>query len=505
MDSMERIRHLGRKLQPLRARFDRSFAPRLEGIGMHFMRWIRSFNKHDPEVEFYPAALEVVETPPSPLGRAIAAVVIAFFVIALLWAAIATVDIIAIAQGKIIPTGRTKVIQPLEAGVVRAIHVQDGQIVKAGDVLIEIDSTINAAERNRLQAELTTIHLDVARLKTIIDSYTNPKAEFHPPAEASPEQIETQKALLANQLNEAHARLSALDHQIAQNEGNRAAVESTVAKLNGSIPVLEKRAKIHQSLSRKGYGSKLETLTVEQDLIEHQEELKVQQNRLAEAMAGVQSLQEQRKQAEAELQHTQLNALAEAEQKAASLREQLLQAAQKFRLQTLKAPVDGTVQQLAVHTEGGVVTPAQQLLAIVPADSQIEIEAMISNRDIGFVRVGQPVQVKVDAFNFTRYGLLHGTVVSVSRDSIMREKPQDKGAAGRQVGAENDSSELSGQELVYMARIALKEASIQIDNQRVALTPGLAVTAEIKTGDRHIIDYLLSPIMRHSQQALREQ
>ncbi len=480
----------------------RRISARVQWFFLSIAIWARSFNKNDPEVEFYPAALEVLETPPSPAGRAVAGVIMLFFLVALAWAIVGSVDIIATAQGKVVPTGRTKTIQPLETGVVRAIHVQDGQAVKAGDVLIEIDSTINEAERNRLRTEYITTSLDVARLKALLGNAKDPEAKFVAPEGATAAQIATQKSLLRNQLDEIHAKLASIDRQLAQSEGNREAVESTIGKLNQSIPMLKSRAKIRETLYEKGYGSKLEALTIEQELVEHQEELKVQHGRLAEANGGVESLREQRKQAVAEFQHTNLDKLTEAEQKAASLNEQLLQAAQKFRLQTLKAPVDGTVQQLAVHTEGGVVTAAQNLMAIVPADSQIEIEAMISNRDIGFVRAGQEVEVKVDTFNFTRYGLLHGTVTSVSSDAIARARTQDK---AQQIGAESEGSELPGQELVYAARISLKETRMDVDGNFVNLTPGMAVTAEIKTGKRQIIDYLLSPIRRHATQAMREQ
>jgi hemolysin D len=170
----------------------------------------------------------------------------------------------------------------------------------------------------------------------------------------------------------------------------------------------------------------------------------------------------------------------------------------------LTAPVDGTVQQLAVHTEGGVVTPAQVLMSVVPADSHMEIEAMISNRDIGFVRDGQEAEIKIDTFNFTKYGLVHGLVQSVSHDSIQRENPADKSESQRHTGDESDTSEPTGQELVYSARIALDQTEMEVDDHMVPLEPGMAVTAEIKTGSRHIIEYLLSPLLRHKQMALRE-
>lgn len=456
------------------------------------------------ETEFLPAALEIIETPASPIGRVIGGTLIAFFVITLMWASFGSVDIIATAPGKIMPTGRVKLIQPFETGVVRAIHVQDGQQVKAGDVLIEIDSTISASERDRLQKEYMTADLDAARLEASLGSSDNPEDDFVAPENAPPEQVALQKSLLTSQVAEIRAKLAGLDRQIAQNEANKAAVQSTISKITEALPFLEKRAKAREHLADKGIGSKLDAYTVQQDLVEHQQELNVQQGRLAEAEAGVASLKEQRNEAEAEYKHENLDDLTQAEQKASSLHEQLIQAAEKYKLQTLTSPVDGTVQQLAIHTEGGVVTPAQSLLVVVPADSHLEIEAMVSNRDIGFVHEGQEVTVKIDTFNYTRYGLLHGRVISVSQDAITRDKPVDKADNKQQAGSESDSSEPKGQELVYSARISLDQTQMEIDDRVVNLTPGMATTVEVKTGSRHIIGYLLSPLSRASHEAMRE-
>lgn len=475
-----------------------------------FLPWLRSsphariLTGQTDEMEFLPAALEIMETPPRPAGRIIAAGLILFFVIALLWACIGSVDVIATASGKIIPTGRTKVIQPLESGVVHAIHVQDGQTVHSGDVLVEIDTTVSAAERDRLRNDYTQATLDAARLKAALELDGDPVGSFAAPEGATDSQITLQKTLLANQVDEIRARMSDLDHQIAQNAGNRDAVKATIAKLTDTIPYLRKRAEARKSLLDKGYGSKLDYLTTEQDLVEHRQELEVQKGRLAEAEGTIEARKQQRRQAEDEYRHTVLKDLAEAEQKSTSLHDQLLQAAQKYRLQTLTAPVDGTVQQLAVHTEGGVVTPAQVLMSIVPLGSRLEIEAMVSNRDIGFVHAGEEAEIKIDTFSFTRYGLLHGRVESVSQDAIVREK-QDNSGTRQHTGDESDSSEPQGQELVYSARVSLDKAQMRIDDRLVSLSPGMAVTVEIKTGSRHIIEYLLSPLLRHRQQAMREQ
>jgi len=335
--------------------------PAARKIGDSCVIWVKSFNKHNPEVEFLPAALEVLETPVSPAGRATALLICLFFALAIAWACIGKVDIIATATGKIIPTGHTKIVQPLETGVVRAIHVQDGQTVKAGDVLIQIDTTISQAERDRLQQELTGMQLGIARLNAAIKMSEDPLADFVAPSGASEQDVALQRFQLTSQVQEIRAKLQSLDEQIAQNEGNTQAVQATIDKLTQSIPMLKERAHMRETLSKKGYGSKLDTLTAEQDLVEHEEELQVQKGRLAEATAGEESLKQQRRQTEAEYRQKNLDELSQDQQKAESLQQQLVQATQKYRLQTLRAPVDGTVQQLAIHTEGGVVTPGADL------------------------------------------------------------------------------------------------------------------------------------------------
>ena len=225
----------------------------------------------------------------------------------------------------------------------------------------------------------------------------------------------------------------------------------------------------------------------------------MQKSRLQESAAAVAAITEARAQTAAEFRRTLFSELVEAERKASGLSEDLIKATQRTQLQALTAPVDGAVQQLSVHTIGGVVTPAQALLVVVPSDSHLEVEAMLSNRDIGFVHPGQDVEIKVDTFPFTRYGLIHGRVVSVSQDAIARDKPAEKAP-----GPESTSSEPKGQELVYSARISLDRTQMQVEENLVNLSAGMAVTVEIKTGSRAVITYLLSPLMRYKQESLRE-
>ncbi len=453
------------------------------------------------ELEFLPAALEIVETPASPLGRTIGATLIGLLVLGMGWAALGHVDIVATAPGKIIPTGYSKVIQPFETGVVHAILVTNGQNVNAGDVLIELDSTINAGEINHLKSDLESAQLDIARLRAALSDTDDPLAAFHPPEGANPALVAMQRQFLVAQVSEHRAKIAALDGQRAQKEAELGTISATVDKLEAVIPTIEERVNIRKALSE--YSSRLQYYEILQQLTESQQERLVQKSHLKEAKAAVAAIIETRGQTNAEYRRTLFGELAEAERKAGGLAADLSKAEQRTKLQQLTAPVSGMVQQLSVHTVGGVVTPAQSLAVIVPSDSQLEIEAMVSNRDVGFVHAGDEVEIKVDTFDFTRYGLLHGRVLSISSDAIVRDNAGDK-SNDKQPGSNAGTSEPKGQELTYAARISVDRTQMQVEDKKVNLSPGMAVTAEIKTGSRRIISYLLSPLIKYKQESLRE-
>jgi hemolysin D len=461
-------------------------------------------SRRDHELAFLPAALEIIETPPSPIGRAIGATIIAFFALAVAWACLGSVDIIATAPGKIIPSGRTKLVQPFEIGVVRAIHVHDGDTVKTGDLLIELDPTMNAAEREHLQGDLISAQLDVARLRAALSEAPDPLAEFHPPPAASPALIATQRQHLMMQTAEQRAKLAALDRQLAEKEAERATATARIAKLQALIPILQQQVDMRQTLFRHETGSKIIYLQTLQQLVEQQQELEVQKSRYHEAQATVAAIKETREQAAAEYHRTLFEELGKAEPKAAGLSHDVIKAEQRTKLQRLTAPIDGVVQQSAVHTVGGVVTPAQPLLVIVPNDSHLEIEAMVSNRDIGFIEPGQVAEIKVGTFNFTRYGLLHGTVLSVSHDAVGKDDLQDPAKDKSQQAGLAAKAPADDQGPVYAARLSVDRAEMQVEGKVVGLSPGMSVTAEIKTGERRIISYLLSPLRKYRQDSLRE-
>src|SRR4051794_16463954 len=463
----------------------------------------RKPERRDDELAFLPAALEIVETPPSPIGRLMVANIILLFCLARIWSWFGTIDIVASATGKIMPSSRTKLIQPFETGVVRSIRVQDGQTVKAGDVLIELDPTVNAAERDHSQNDLVAEKLNVARLRAALAAVDDREPEFVAPAGADPGLVATQGQLLLNQVTEHRAKIAALARQQAQKEAEQATTAATIHKLEAMIPVVQQRVDIRKTLMERELSSKITYFEILQLLVEQQEELSVQKSHQREAEAAVAAIRETRGQAVAEYRRSLSDELAKSEQKVSGLTQDLIKAERKTTLQRLTAPVDGVVQQLAIHTVGGVVTPAQALLVVVPNDSRLEIEAMVSNRDIGFIHAGQDAEIKIDTFNFTRYGLLQGKVLSISQDAIIRNQPQDR-PGDRKPGAQNETSEPKGQELNYSARISLDRTRMQIENRMVELSPGMAVTVEIKTGSRTILSYLLSPLLRYQQDVLRE-
>ncbi len=453
------------------------------------------------ELQFLPAALEVVETPASPIGRAIAATIIAFLVTAIAWAYFGRIDIIATAEGRIIPAGKTKTIQPFETGVVQAIHVADGQSVKIGDILIEIDATANEADEKRLAHDLMQDRLDSARLHALLSGNTD---AFAPPAGAEASAVETSRHQMESQAAEQSAKLAVIERQVAQKEAERSSVAATIKKIETVLPILRELRDIRQRLLQNEYGSRLLYLQAEQQVVEQEQTLAVENHHLGEAEEALATLDRQRQQTEAEYRRSLLTDLAKAETQASEHAEEVTKATQKRLLQTLKAPVDGTVQQLAVHTIGGVVTPAEQLMVIVPANAGLEIEANLANKDIGFVHAGQSVEIKVETFNFTRYGLLHGTVRDVSRDAVAPESSQRNPLSGDASPSAASDEQRQAQQPTYVAHVNLTETGIQTELGWTKIEPGMAVTTEIKTGDRRVIEYLMSPLMRLRQEGLRE-
>ena len=437
------------------------------------------------EVQFLPAALALQEQPVHPAPRYIQWLLIAFAALALLWACIGEIDVVATASGKIVPSGKSKIIQPSEVAVVKAIHVYDGQQVKAGQLLVELDAKITAADVERLHSDLLAAQVDSARATALLDAIqqdTRPASLKALIPHANAEQLEAAQRWVQGQYLELRSSLDQVSAEIDQRSAEIQAAQAWVSKLQESLPITRELSADYKRLLDKAYIAKHAYLEKEQARLDQERELAVQQARVLELKAAKQEAERRRTGVLAQTRRAMLDLQHESNQRAAALQQELNKAEQRDRLTRLTAPVDGTVQQLAIHTDGGVVTEAQPLMVIVPSDQPVEVEAMLENKDIGFVRPGQEVEIKVETFTFTKYGVVHGTVLSISNDAIEDEK----------------------RGLLYSTRIRLKENSINVGGKQIALSPGMSVRAEVKTDKRKVIDYFLSPLQQYADESLGE-
>lgn len=437
--------------------------------------------KRGEELAFMPAALEITETPASPIGRGISIAICLFFVIAVAWGFIGKVDIIAVAQGKIITTERVKLIQPLETGIVRVIHVKDGMRVNKGEKLIELDPTGTAADKARLTQELQSAEVEIARLSALLEP--DPLTAFIPAENASDTLKALNRSYLIAELEQQASRRAALNGEINRTEAEIGTLKADVNRASKKAERIRERVESNRSLFQKGILSKMKLSEEEQTLDEAQGELDVARKRLIETRAALTSAKAQLSASDAEFRSNVHMRLTDAKERASSIEQELIKAKERARQQTLVAPVDGTVQQLDVHTVGGVVTPAQPLMQIIPAGAELEVEAMILNKDIGFVREGQKATLKVESFPFTKYGTIDGQVRHIYKDAIENE----------QTG------------LTYPSRVTMAKKVMNVDGTPVNLTPGMNISVEVKTGKRRMIDYILAPLKRYQDESLREQ
>ena len=433
------------------------------------------------ETDFLPAALEILETPPSPFGRTILWAIMAFLVIALIWSVIGRVDEVAVAPGKLAPRGEVKVIQAADYGVVRAIHVTNGQLVKKGQPLIVLDPTMSSAEAEQARQSLRVAQGDKIRARALA-GYDDPARNFAVPAGIEADAARTQRDLVHEKLREHDAARTGLVHQIAQTRGDLAMVEAEVVKLKEQLPLAQEQYGSMKRLAEQGAAPRLQMMEMQERVIGLSQDLAIRTAEAQKMRAAVRVTEAQFARLTSEFKRQALDSLNEAEAAVSLRSEELKKAQEKSALTVLAAPVDGVVQQLAVHTLGAVVKPADALLVVVPRDAELVADAMVLNRDAGFVHQGQAVEVKLEAYPFTRYGVVPAVLESISRDAI-----EDK-----------------EQGLVYMARVRLLQDHIVVDGRKSPLSPGLSATAEIKTGDRPIIDYLLSPLARRMHEAGRE-
>lgn len=439
-------------------------------------------HRSDDEIDFLPSRLELVEKPPHPAPRWTLRVLCALSVAILIASIFGRLDIVATAKGKVLPSERVKVIQPAITGVARRILVHDGQRVKAGQLLLELDTTQAAADSDRARKDRIDSALAIAGARAALDAQaagTIPK--LAPVSGASAAEQQQAQALAESMVREVEAKVSSASAELQKRIAEKATAEAEVAKLAATAPLARREADDYKKLSVGNYVSQHDYLDKEQTALTSEHELVAQRSHANELAAAIAEQRADIATTIATFRKDQLDTLTKAQQELQHSSDEETKANTRQGLLSLTAPVSGTVQQLSVHTLGGVVTTAQQLMEIVPDDS-LEVEASIENKDIGFVEPGQEASVKIDAFPYTQYGFLKGRVVSVANDAVPDKKTG----------------------LVFTARIRLPSNTLVVHGKPISITPGMQVTADIRTGKRSVASYFLSPLVENMQESMRE-
>lgn len=443
--------------------------------------------RSEDERAFLPAHLELTETPLSAAPKWTARLIMAFALLALLWSWFGKIDIVAAAQGKTISGSRSKIIQPLETAVIEAIYVRDGQRVKQGETLLQLKAVGSDSDVAQSEQALQAAWLSKLRYEAVLKSLETGLVPHLDTAAASDLNIATDEIQAAQVL--AQNQYQAWAAQDAQLQsvlrGHLAELQSTRAQEQKLIAVGKietQKTADYRKLKADNFISEHAFLEQESKSLSNQNDLKSTRSQIQQIQAAIAQAEQNRTLNTQNLKRDTLDALRQANEQIDQYRGQTDKAKQRQNLMTIQSPVDGTVQELATYTLGGVVQAAQKIMVIAPDDAQMEIEALVLNKDIGFVEAGQEAVIKIESFPYTRYGYLTGKVKSISHDAITHE----------QLG------------LVYTALVSLDKNTLNIEGKTVHLTAGMNVTAEIKTGKRRVLDYLLSPLQTKIDESFRE-
>jgi hemolysin D len=501
--------------------------------------------------EFLPAALEILETPPPPAPIVLSVTICTFALAALVWSYFGRLDVLATAPGKIETVGYSKVIEPLDPGKVAAIHVEAGQAVRAGDLLLELDPAEADADALAAQDALDSNLAEIARRRFAIDAVrsaqqveahiiggpgdggvqkrkytpdgsedgqagaTNPVEELAGRLELDirwdgglPEPFQLrEEAVLRADLTQLSDALKALDKQMAQKLATRKRLGMSITFQNTLMDTLHQRVLTRQEAIALKVDTKINLYDAMEELEKSQAQLASDEGQLIETDAALKELQSEEAKIVSQFISDNENKLADAARKADEARQALAKAAARLARTKLYAPIDGVVQQTAITTVGQVVTTGQQLAVITPNGGKLQVEALVANLDIGFVKLGQPAIIKIDAFPFTRFGVLHGRVEKIAPSAVTEQEAKRALAnAAASANPAQISSTATGQleTFVFPVTITLDETAMTIDNAVMPLTPGMTVTVEIKTDSRRVIAYLLSPLAKIASEAARE-
>ena len=437
---------------------------------------------------FGAAALRIDERPPSPLPRLVLRCLLALVAAIVLWLVFGQLDIVAVAEGRLTPRANLKIVQPAEAGVVREIAVSEGQLVIAGEVLVRLESNLAEADTRALQGELA---LAALRLRRIDAELVDAPLARHP-GDGDDAFARADAQLRANRAAylDASAQEAAAVTRIRQELSAAREVEHKLAR---TVPIYQTMAERYSKLAREGFVSELFALERERDRIEKEHDWSAQQHTVESLEASLAQADRRLAQVGANYRQQLHAERAQVETQRVRIAEDLAKQLHRAAAVELVAPQAGVVKDLATHTVGTVVAPGTVLLTLVPAGEELQADVVVRNADAGFVRVGQPAKVKLATYPFQKYGLVDGSVVHVSPDAA-------EPSASRRDSDSDASSASNG----YRARIALASQSLVFDRAALPFASGMQVAAEIRLGERSLLEYVLAPVRKAWHEAARE-
>ena len=460
----------------------------------------------DPR-DFAPELARVESSPPSPMGRAVLYACMAFVSALLAWSALAHLDIVAVADGKLVPTGYLKVVQPAEAGRVREILVREGDRVHAGQLLARMDAVISDADRDALLAEYHARRLALRRVEAELDGAPSerlsdasgapaPLALRREPEDPPAAFAQAQAQLAANA--RAHAVALAQERNVLERtRHDLRASEEVRAKLEDILPHYRDQEAAFARLVRDGYAGKLLYSERQRELLEKERDLRTQVALVASARSTIAQSERRLAQIVADYLRRLEAERSEAAPQVERLRQELAKLAHRREQLELRAPTAGLVKDLATHTPGTVVAPGTILLTLVPEGEPLRAEVWLANDDAGFVHAGQAAKLKLAAYPFQKYGMVESRVTQISADAT--ESPNPNVRSGALAGRDRPAGPLA-----YRAVIDLARPHLESDGTRLALAPGMQLVAEIHLGERTVLEYLLSPLRKAFHEAGRE-
>ena len=428
--------------------------------------------------------------------------------VALAWAYFGRIDIIASAQDKFQPTGRVKVIEPLDTGRVAAIRATNGSSVAKGDVLVELDRSAAEADLAAANDALASARAEALRRRAALaaaNARAFPPPPIEWPADIAPALREREDQVLTADLGQLAATLASFEAQRAQKSAERQMLLQTIATQKNLVATLQQRVDMRTKLVESQSGAKAAVIDATETLQYQQTQLATQEQQLASLSAGLDVIARDSDKAVETFLSDDAQKLGDAERRGEDARQRFAKAEAVVDHLTLRAPIAGHVQSSIIANVGQVVTSGQEVMRVVPRDSKLEIEAYVLNRDIGFVGIGQEAVVKVEAFPFTRYGSIKAHVTRIAKDAI--PAPDASAIEGDPARASNAAGYAGGertQNLVFAVELEPDVPSMLVDGVERPLTSGMAVTVELKTGSRRLLEYLFSPLIEVASRAMRE-